>query len=70
MCNPLQVRDGDVVCVDAGQRRIDLVGMSDQELVSRKGDWSPPPLKANSGALLKYIKLVAPASQGCVTDIA
>ena len=31
--------------------------------------WRMPPLKATSGVLHKYIKLVSSASLGCVTDM-
>ncbi len=34
----------------------------------RRAAWTAPPLKATSGTLYKYIKNVAPASMGCVTD--
>ena len=33
-----------------------------------RADWTPPPLKATSGTLYKFIKNVSSASTGCVTD--
>ncbi|CAN0246917.1 unnamed protein product [Hapterophycus canaliculatus] len=34
----------------------------------RRQDWVPPPPAATKGTLFKYIKNVASASEGCVTD--
>ena len=47
---------------------MDIVGISDEELATRKAGWTAPPLKATSGTLYKYIKNVISASEGCVTD--
>lgn len=47
---------------------MEVVGVSEAEMQERRAAWTPPPLKATNGTLHKYIKLVAPASQGCVTD--
>jgi dihydroxy-acid dehydratase len=38
------------------------------ELQRRRQAWTAPPLKATRGTLAKYIRLVASASDGCVTD--
>jgi dihydroxy-acid dehydratase len=61
------VRTGDTITIDAEQRRID-VDLSDEQLQQRRESWTPPPYKATRGTLFKYIKNVAPASVGCVTD--
>jgi dihydroxy-acid dehydratase len=61
------VCDGDVVVIDADTASID-VEVSDEELRRRNSQWEAPPLKATRGILAKYIRCVAPASQGCVTD--
>ena len=61
------VRDGDVVIIDAGKRSIELA-ITAEDLAVRRADWSAPPLKATRGTLYKYIRLVRPASEGCVTD--
>jgi len=61
------VRDGDVVVIDADKATID-VEVSDDELARRRAGWTPPPVKAERGMLAKYIRCVAPASRGCVTD--
>jgi dihydroxy-acid dehydratase len=61
------VCDGDVVVIDADTASIDME-VSEDELSRRRGQWEAPPLKATRGMLAKYIRCVAPASQGCVTD--
>jgi len=61
------IRKGDVITIDAAQNRID-VHVSEEELASRRREWSPPPFKATRGVLYKYIKTVTSASEGCVTD--
>jgi len=62
------VRNGDEVVIDIEKRRIDLVGVSDAEMDQRKKAWRAPPLKVKNGTLMKYVKLVSTASEGCVTD--
>jgi dihydroxy-acid dehydratase len=61
------IRNGDVITIDAAQNRID-VHVSEEDLASRRREWSPPPYKATRGVLYKYIKTVTSASEGCVTD--
>jgi len=61
------VRDGDMVVIDADAATMDAE-VSDDEFRRRKSEWRAPPLKATRGILAKYIRCVAPASQGCVTD--
>ncbi len=61
------IRDGDRVTIDARANRIDA-DLSDQEWQRRRERWSMPPYKAVRGTLRKYIKNVASASRGCVTD--
>jgi dihydroxy-acid dehydratase len=61
------VRDGDVVTIDADKASIDAE-VSEAEFQRRRTEWKAPPLKATRGILAKYIRVVAPASQGCVTD--
>lgn len=62
------VRDSDVVRVDAKTRVMDVLGVTDADWDARRAAWTAPPLKATRGALYRYIKDVAPASLGCVTD--
>ncbi|MCB2170530.1 MAG: dihydroxy-acid dehydratase [Deltaproteobacteria bacterium] len=61
------IRNGDVITIDAAQNRID-VHVSEEDLASRRREWSAPPYKATRGVLYKYIKTVTSASEGCVTD--
>jgi dihydroxy-acid dehydratase len=48
---------------------MDILNIDEAELQSRRAAWKAPPLKATCGTLYKYIKCVAPASVGCVTDL-
>ena len=61
------VRDGDSVVIDADRATIDAE-VSEEEFGRRRAAWQAPPLKATRGILAKYIRFVAPASAGCVTD--
>ncbi|MBL7182436.1 MAG: dihydroxy-acid dehydratase, partial [Pirellulales bacterium] len=61
------VHDGDVITMDAEKATID-VDVSEVELAERKSRWEQPTPKCDRGILAKYIRCVAPASQGCVTD--
>jgi dihydroxy-acid dehydratase len=61
------VRDGDRITIDARRHTVD-VELDATELTERQAVWSPPPLKATRGTLLKYVRSVSSASEGCVTD--
>ncbi|MBI3789799.1 MAG: dihydroxy-acid dehydratase, partial [Gemmatimonadetes bacterium] len=61
------VRDGDRIEIDAVSRRL-VLHVSDAELARRRAAWEAPPLKATQGVLLKYIRTVRSATEGCVTD--
>ncbi|CAD5173128.1 unnamed protein product [Musa acuminata subsp. malaccensis] len=61
------IQNGDIITIDVVKRRMD-VHLTEEQLAERSNNWSPPPLKATRGVLLKYIKNVQPASSGCVTD--
>jgi dihydroxy-acid dehydratase len=61
------VRDGDMVVIDADAATMDAEVSAD-EFARRRAEWKAPPLKATRGILAKYIRCVAPASRGCVTD--
>ena len=61
------VCDGDVVVIDADTASIEME-VSEDEIRRRRSEWKAPPLKATRGMLAKYIRCVAPASMGCVTD--
>ena len=60
------VKDGDSISFDVPNRRLD-VNISTEELQSRLGQWTAPPLKYTSGVLAKYAKSVSSASTGAVT---
>jgi len=61
------VRDGDMIVIDAEAATFDAE-LSPEEFASRRAAWMPPPPKVDRGILAKYIRCVAPASRGCVTD--
>jgi dihydroxy-acid dehydratase len=61
------VENGDTITIDAETREI-RVGLSDAELAARKAKWQRPAPKYTRGALAKYAKTVASASEGAVTD--
>ncbi|KAN0095406.1 dihydroxy-acid dehydratase [Hyaloscypha variabilis] len=61
------VRDGDEVIIDAEKRVLDL-NVAEEELVKRRKEFVPKPLKYKKGTLAKYAKLVGDASHGCITD--
>ena len=61
------VRDGDRITVDAAACRLD-VAVDEAEMAARRRAWTPPGTRATSGVLGKYVRLVRPASEGCVTD--
>ncbi len=61
------VKDGDIISIDAEKNTLE-VELSAEELAERRKNWQAPPLKKTRGSLYKYAKLVATASEGCVTD--
>ncbi len=61
------VQDGDMIVIDAETSSID-VEIDDAEFARRRAAWRQPLPKASRGVLAKYIRCVAPASRGCVTD--
>ena len=61
------VEDGDKITIDA-EKNLISVALSNKELATRKAKWVQPPYKFEQGVLYKYIKSVATASEGCVTD--
>ena len=61
------LKDGDKIIIDALNKKIEA-HLSEEEIKERRAKWTPPPLKAKSGYLYKYLKSVSSASEGCVTD--
>ena len=62
------LRNGDRIRVDVEARIIDALNISGDEWAARRAAWKAPPLKATSGVLAKYCRLVSDASHGCITD--
>ena len=61
------VRDGDSITIDADERLLE-VHLSDEELDTRRQNWTPPAPRFTSGVISKYAKLVSSAKYGAVTD--
>jgi len=61
------VKDDDIIRIDAKKNKITLK-VSKEEIKKRRKKWKQPELKATSGILYKYARMVKPASEGCVTD--
>jgi dihydroxy-acid dehydratase len=61
------IEDGDTIVIDAVSNVLNLE-ISEETLAQRRSAWTPRPLPATSGILLKYAKTVSSASEGCVTD--
>jgi dihydroxy-acid dehydratase len=61
------LKDGDPLTIDA-EKRVMQVDIPDQELAARKNAWIPREPHVKSGVLYKYLRTVASASLGCVTD--
>ena len=61
------IENGDVITIDAVKNTID-VKISDEELAKRKANWKRPESPIKQGVLLKYMRSVSSASEGCVTD--
>ena len=62
------LQDGDKITINAEQPKQITVDLTDAQLDERRKKWTPRPYKVNRGTLYKYIKNVASASKGCVTD--
>ena len=61
------IETGDLITIDAEANTLS-VDLPAPTLVERKQQWRQPPYKFSKGVLYKYIKNVATASEGCVTD--
>ncbi|MGX7686177.1 dihydroxy-acid dehydratase [Flectobacillus sp. BAB-3569] len=62
------VKDGDLITIDAVNNILHL-HVSDEELAERRKSWAPSESPFKQGVLRKYVKNVASASEGCVTDL-
>ena len=61
------IENGDVISIDAVKNTINMK-ISDEEFEKRKANWKKPESPIKQGVLLKYIRSVTSASEGCVTD--
>lgn len=61
------VKNGDSIVIDAVKRNLTLE-VPEKELTRRRKAWKPPKPRYTRGVLAKYARLVAPASEGAVTD--
>ena len=61
------VQSGDTITIDDETGTIS-VDISPDEMDKRARQWKQPLYKATRGTLAKYIRLVKPADEGCVTD--
>jgi len=61
------VEDNDIIEINAIKNTLTLK-VAEEVLAERKRNWKQPALKATSGVLYKYAKLVKTAAEGCVTD--
>lgn len=63
-----------MISIDAVKNTIDALDVSDTEWARRRKAWEERVergehgLKVSQGTLYKYVKTVADASRGCVTD--
>ncbi|AWG22300.1 dihydroxy-acid dehydratase [Flavobacterium faecale] len=61
------IENGDVITIDAVNNTINMK-ISDEEYAKRKAAWKQPVSPIKQGVLLKYMRSVSSASEGCVTD--
>ncbi|HKO76674.1 MAG TPA: dihydroxy-acid dehydratase [Flavobacterium sp.] len=61
------IENGDVITIDAVNNTINMK-ISDEVLAKRKANWKRPESPIKQGVLLKYMRSVSSASEGCVTD--
>ena len=57
------VKDGDRIRVDIPNRRLD-VQLSEEEMATRRGQWTPPDLSRYTGVIAMYAKTALQADQG------
>ncbi|WP_287128640.1 dihydroxy-acid dehydratase [Candidatus Cyanaurora vandensis] len=61
------LQDGDRITLDAQTREI-TAHLSEDEIDLRRQSWQAPAFRATQGTLLKYIRNVSTATDGCITD--
>ncbi len=62
------VRNGDEILIDIPGKRIDLM-VDENELQTRRKEWTPPPIRVESGYLARYASMVSSASDGAVLKL-
>ncbi|QCR21212.1 dihydroxy-acid dehydratase [Pontibacter sp. SGAir0037] len=62
------VEDGDIISLDAINNKIE-VKVDDALLSLRADKWVKPKPNVQQGVLLKYLRTVSDASNGCITDL-
>lgn len=62
------IRDGDIITIDAKERRLD-VDISEEAFSKRKQGWQAPETDYTSGALWKYAQIVGNAENGALTHM-
>jgi dihydroxy-acid dehydratase len=61
------LRDGDIVCIDLAERKLD-VELSAAELRARRADWIAPEPRYTRGWLSRYAAMVTNAGRGAVLE--
>ena len=61
------LRDGDQITIDAEANQIN-VALTDEEIATRRAEWTQPEPRYRRGVLAKFAKLANSASKGAVTD--
>ncbi|WP_432221519.1 dihydroxy-acid dehydratase [Flavobacterium sp. TMP13] len=61
------IESGDLITIDAVKNTINM-NISDEEFANRRANWKQPESPIKQGVLLKYMRSVSSASEGCVTD--
>lgn len=62
------LKTGDMVALDIGQRRLDML-VSDAELAARRAAWTPPPQTYSRGYARIYQQQVTQADKGCDFEV-
>jgi dihydroxy-acid dehydratase len=62
------LKTGDLVALDIGQRRLDML-VSDAELAARRAAWTPPPQTYSRGYARIYQQQVTQADKGCDFEV-
>jgi dihydroxy-acid dehydratase len=61
------IRDGDIVCIDLPERRLD-VDLTAAELRARRRHWTAPEPRYTRGWLSRYAAMVTNAARGAVLE--